>query len=245
MPISAHLLKRGYKLIDAGQLQSAEMVIDAVVRADPKNVTAWKAYLQIYQYRNDPDWLMDRILKNNELSEKDKADIRTYQDYLVQNLSEHKQSSGEANPPRAFCFGPTQETSVQDNTVIFELIDEYDYPARKIERENRKRIRQIYKYNIPQYVWQAIALLVLFYAGIRLLVLENVLGYLMMGVFIFGGIRWLRSLNDQKAPPPLDVTHAYSLDTENDLFIINKPVADEKVDKNNKDNSSRIRYLDK
>jgi len=125
------------------------------------------------------------------------------------------------------------------------LIDEYDYPARKIERENRKRIRQIYKYNIPQYVWQAIALLVLFYAGIRLLVLENVLGYLMMGVFIFGGIRWLRSLNDQKAPPPLDVTHAYSLDTENDLFIINKPVADEKVDKNNKDNSSRIRYLDK
>lgn len=245
MPISAHLLKRGYQLIDAGQLQNAEMVIDAVVRADPKNVTAWKAYLQIYQYRNDLEWLMERILKNNELSEKDRADILTYQDYLAQNLSECKQSSREANPPRALCFGPTQETSAQDDTVIFELIDEYDYPAHKIERENRKRARQIYKYNIPQYVWQAIALLALFYAGIRLLVLEYILGYLLMGAFIFGGISWLRNLNDHKAPPPFDITRAYSLETEKDLFIINKPVTNQKVDKNNKDTSSRIRYLDK
>ncbi len=90
MPISAHLLKRGYQLIDSGQLQNAEMVLDAVVRADPKNVMAWKAYLKIYQYRNDLDWLMERITKTTELSDKDKEDICAYKNFLIQGLSERK-----------------------------------------------------------------------------------------------------------------------------------------------------------
>jgi hypothetical protein len=245
MPISTHLLKRGYQLIDAGQLQNAEMVLDAVVRTDPKNVMAWKAYLQVYQYRDDLEWLMERIVKNNELSDKEKEDIRAYRDYLIQGQSEWKQSSDEANPRRTLCFESVQEAPAQDDTVIFELIDEFDYPARMIEREKRRRSRTIFKYNIPMYVWQAVTLLALFYAGVRLLVFGYIFGFLPMGVFIFGGIYWIRSINDRKTPPPLDVTRAYSLDTKNDLFIIDKPIIDAKVDKNKKDTSSRIRYLDK
>lgn len=36
MSISSHLLERAYQLIDANQLQNAEMVLDALVRVDPK-----------------------------------------------------------------------------------------------------------------------------------------------------------------------------------------------------------------
>ena len=43
MSISSHLLERAYQLIDANQLQNAEMVLDALVRVDPKNIPAWEA----------------------------------------------------------------------------------------------------------------------------------------------------------------------------------------------------------
>lgn len=243
MPISAHLLKRGYQLIDSGQLQNAEMVLDAVVRADPKNVMAWKAYLKIYQYRNDLDWLMERITKTTELSDKDKEDICAYKNYLIQGLSERKLTPNEGNPKRTLCFDQVHE-SLEADKIIFELIDEFDYPARQIEREKRKSSRKIFKYNIPYYVWQAIALFATFYAGIRLLVLESIFGYFLMGAFIFGGIYWTRSFNDRKAVPPLDISRAYSLETKNDLFIINKAEMPAKTDNHDNENKS-IRYLDK
>ena len=245
MPISAHLLERAYQLVDANQLQNAELVLDAVVRVDPKNVMAWKAYLQIYQDRNDLEWLMDRILKNKELSDKDKADIRAYHDYLIQVLNKCKQNTDEAKPRRIYSVKPEQEAPAQDGTIIFELIDEFDFPACKIEREKRKRPRQLFKYNIPLYVWQAVALLALFYAGIRLLVLGYLFGYLLMGVFIIGGVIWIRSINDHKTIAPINITRAYSLESENDLFIIDNPNVDARTDIINKDSSADIRYLDK
>lgn len=243
MPISAHLLKRGYQLIDLGQLQNAEMVLDAVVRADPKNVMAWKAYLKIYQYRNDLDWLMERITKTAELNDKDKEDICAYKNYLIQGLSERKLTPNEGNPKRTLCLDQVPE-SLEADRIIFELIDEFDYPARQIEREKRKSSRKIFKYNIPYYVWQAIALFATFYAGIRLLVLESIIGYFLMGAFIFGGIYWTRSFNDRKTVPPLDISRAYSLETKNDLFIINKSEMPAKTDNHDNENKS-IRYLDK
>jgi hypothetical protein len=243
MPISAHLLERAYQLIDANQLQNAELVLDAVVRVDPKNVTAWKAYLQIYKDHENLEWLMERILKNKELSDRDKADIRAYQDYLIQGLDNWKQN-GEANPRRMINYESEQILPVQDDAVIFELLDEFDYPARKIERARRKRSRQIFKYNIPTYIWQGAALLAIFYIGVRLLVLGYLFGYLMIGAFIVGGVLWLRNINDHKIIARINVTHAYSLESENELYIIDKPIMDPKLDKNNKHSSPRIRYLD-
>ncbi|MFH0959346.1 MAG: tetratricopeptide repeat protein, partial [Pseudomonadota bacterium] len=68
MPISSHLLERAYQLIKARQYENAELVLDAVVRVDPKNVEAWKTYLQIHRDVNDLYWLKERILKTKDLS---------------------------------------------------------------------------------------------------------------------------------------------------------------------------------
>jgi hypothetical protein len=38
MPATIHLLERAYQLINANQIQNAELVLDAVVRVDPKNL---------------------------------------------------------------------------------------------------------------------------------------------------------------------------------------------------------------
>ncbi len=244
MPISAHLLERAYQLIDANQLQNAELVLDAVVRVDPKNVLAWKAYLQVCQDDHDLEWLMERILKNRELSDKDKEEFRNYQNYLLQSLNGRKHGMEKIYPRSVDGIEPEQESTGLDGTVTFELIDEFDYPVRTIERVNtRRKPRQMFKYKIPGYVWEAAALLVLFYVGIRLLVLGYLFGYLVITAFIIGGGYWLKNLNASKTIIPSNITHAYSLESENDLFIIDKPVAEAKKDK--KTTTPRIRYLDK
>ncbi len=244
MSISAHLLERACQLIDANQLQNAELVLDAVVRVDPKNVMAWKVYLQICKNRNDLEWLMERILKNKELSGEDKEDIRDYQKCLLKGLVDFKQNRNESNSWRTQFIEHEQEILSQDDIVIFELIDQFEYPARKVEQVKRRKPRQFFKYNIPLYIWEAAALLAIFYAGVRLLVLGYVFGYLMMGAFVVGGVLWFRSINDHKIIAPTNVTRAYSLESENELFIIDKPVTNARVDNKNKDSSRGIRYLD-
>jgi hypothetical protein len=242
MTISDQLLERAYQLINANQPQNAELVLDAVVRVDPKNVTAWKAYLQIYQDRMDLEWLLERILKNKELSDTDKADICIYYDYLIQELGKCRQNTNEEHIRRPYNYELKERMLTQDDSVIFEVINEFDYPVSKIKQVRRRR--QLFKYNIPIYLWQAAALLAIFYISVRLLVLEYLFGYLLMGAFIVGGVLWVRSLNDHKTITPTKVTHAYSLESENKLFIIDKPIKDPKLNKNNKDLSPRIRYLD-
>lgn len=239
MPISAHLLERAYQLIDAGQLQNAELVLEAVVRVDPKNVMAWKAYLQICQEYNDLEWLMERILKSKDLCDNDKTEIYAFQNYLIQSLNRRKQSTDEGGPKRVYKVA----SPAQEDVVIFELLDEFEYPIRKTEQARRRKPRQLYKFSIPPYVWQAAALLVLFYTSVRMLVLGYLFGYLLIGVFVVGGVYWIRSINAHKPINSIDVTHAYSLESENELFIIDKPNANAKIDKN-KDLAPRIRYLD-
>ena len=87
MPVPIHLLERAYQLINANQIQNAELVLDAVVRVDPQNVEAWKTYLMIHQSQNDLDWLKERILKTKELSEVDKTKLINYYLYLTKQLN--------------------------------------------------------------------------------------------------------------------------------------------------------------
>ncbi|MBI5964010.1 MAG: hypothetical protein HY863_11080 [Chloroflexi bacterium] len=244
MSISTHLLERACQLIDANQLQNAELVLDAVVRVNPNNVMAWKVYLQICQSRNDLEWLMERILKNKELSNEEKEDIRDYQKCLLKGLTDFKQNINDAHSRSMLYIEPEQEPHSQDDMVMFELIDEFDYPARKTEQVKRRRPRQFFKYNIPLHVWEAAALLAIFYASVRLLVLGHSFGYLMMGAFVVGGLLWFGSINDHKVITPTNVTHAYSLESENELFIIDKPVVNAKADGRKKDSPRSIRYLD-
>ncbi|MDO8752758.1 MAG: hypothetical protein Q7J80_02600, partial [Anaerolineales bacterium] len=79
MSISSHLLKRACQLIEAQQYENAALVLDAVVRVDPRNVDAWKSYLQIHSDVNDLNWLKERILRSTDLCDADKKYILDYQ----------------------------------------------------------------------------------------------------------------------------------------------------------------------
>jgi hypothetical protein len=148
MPAPTHLLERAYQLINANQLQNAELVLDAVVRVDPQSVDAWKTYLLILQSQNDLDWLKERILKTKELSEIDKTRLLNY--YL--NLT--NQLNGVENyiaQPKSFSFPMYEEKEeivmVEESTNRFELIDVFDYPTKTVKTETRLRPRRRAIYN--------------------------------------------------------------------------------------------------
>jgi hypothetical protein len=223
MPISSHLLERAYQLIDANQIQNAELVLDAVVRVDPKNVDAWEAYLLIYQERNDLEWLMERILKTRELNDQDKEAIFAYQDYLIRRMGEKEQDTGEVEPPYTPVVEQDVEEVAEEGMVMFELIEEFNYPPREIEKVSRRKSKKKFVRQIPAPVWYAIALLALFYFGVRLLVLGYLFGYIMMIAFVIGGVFWLWSSGDHKSVASMDVERTYPHESKNELFIIDKP----------------------
>jgi len=145
MPASIHLLERAYQLIDANQLENAELVLDAVVRVEPRNAEAWKTYLQIHRNQNDLDWLKDRILKTKELSEADKTELVHYYLLLTQQLNGIEEAMAQAeifNPPLH-----DEPFSTEDTTIRFELLDVFDYPTKLIQKETKTRSRQRAIYN--------------------------------------------------------------------------------------------------
>jgi hypothetical protein len=142
MPASAHLLERAYQLINANQLENAELVLDAVVRVDPQNVKAWRTYLMIHQSQNDLDWLRDRILKASELNESDKNRLVDYYVHLTNRLNGTEEATFQGE---SFCAFPSHEVKGTDvtfetTTPQFELITSFDYPVRTVSRPQRREI---------------------------------------------------------------------------------------------------------
>ena len=147
MPLPIHLLERAYQLINANQLQNAELVLDAVVRVDPQNVEAWKTYLLIHQSQNDLDWLKERIIKTKELSEVDKTKLVNYYLYLTKQQYGAKKVIIQTDTFVPFLKEETEETTTTEETAIqFELIDVFDYPTKICRKEplTKPRRRAIY-----------------------------------------------------------------------------------------------------
>lgn len=244
MSISSHLLERAYQLIDANQLQNAEMVLDALVRVDPKNIPAWEAYLEIHQCCGDLEWGMERVLNIKELSIEEREEILAYQTYLMERTNKPEENEADVKINATVNIAPEQEIDSQEGAVMFELLGEYEYPVREIEQKKKRRPRKMFVYKLPDYVWHAIGLLLLFYISIKLLVLGYFFGYMLMGGFIVDGFFWLRSLNDQNTAMPLTITRAFTLESENELFIIDKPLAEKGENIKPAKVSTSIRYLD-
>jgi hypothetical protein len=148
MPLPIHLLERAYQLINANQIQNAELVLDAVVRVDPQNLEAWKTYLLIHQSQNDLDWLKERIIKTKELSEIDKTALVNYYHYLSK---QHNGAEQAVSPTGSFSSFPLEKTKeitpTQETSVQFELIDVFDYPTKIERKENSTRLRRRAIYN--------------------------------------------------------------------------------------------------
>jgi len=140
MPVPIHLLERAYQLINANQLQNAELVLDAVVRVDPQNADAWKTYLMIHQSQTDLDWLKERILKTKELSEANKTELINYYLHLTKQLNGAEEVSVRTNSFDLLLKEEKEETVMAEETTIqFELIDVFDYPTKPAKNEIRTR----------------------------------------------------------------------------------------------------------
>ena len=244
MPVFANLMERAYQLIKAGQYQNAELVLDAVVRVDPGNVMAWKAYLQVYQNRRDLDWLMERILKVRELSNSDKMELLAYYNRIVQGPSRVRQDIAEEFLIQIPSLQAEAEESEKGEKIVFELIEEFDYPARSVEPPAPKKERPVFTYPVPAYVWQGLGLVVVFYFAINLIVMKFLSGYFLMGLFLVGVVFWLKRLYDEKPAAPLNIRHTYSLEGEKKLTVIEKPAGKPQTDKQIK-KPARRRRLDK
>src|SRR5690348_15132331 len=138
MPISSHLLERAYQLINANQMQNAELVLDAVVRVDPKNIEAWIAYLEVHQDRSDLEWLKDRIARTREISDQDKNELLQYHAVLIEHLKKVEAGTARAHNVQSFSFKQIDEFSSKNEKVSFELLDVFDYPAAKLEPSTQR-----------------------------------------------------------------------------------------------------------
>jgi hypothetical protein len=148
MSFPVHLLERAYQLINANQLQNAELVLDAVVRVDPQNMEAWQTYLLIHKSQNDLDWLKERILKTKELNQMDKAQLINYYLYLTKQQNGTEQAMFQTDTFCPILPKETEEIATRDETTCqFELIDVFDYPTKITQKETRKRPRRRTIYN--------------------------------------------------------------------------------------------------
>ena len=222
MPISSHLLERARQLIDANQIQNAELVLDAVVRVDPQNVDAWKIYLQIHQDRSDLEWLKERILKTRELNEQDKVDILDYQYCLLQQLNKIEEGTTSPELPRVYNIMKKNEKQPQGDKALFELIDVFDYPALKSENVPPKKSNSGLINKPLSTANSALALIVLFYFAVRLLVLGYFFGYILLAIFITAGVFWLRKFGNQKSVIYTKPARTFYLESKTDLPIADK-----------------------
>jgi hypothetical protein len=224
MPVSSHLLERAYQLINANQMQNAELVLDAVVRVDPKNIEAWIAYMEVHQDRNDLEWLKDRILRTREISDQDKTELLQYHAVLVEHLKKIESGIVRANTNQDFSFRQMNELAVKSDKSSFELLDVFDYPTAKSEPMAAKPSRRRRWYGIDIYspVNQAVALLFIFFAAVRMFVSGYFLGYVLLAIFLAGCFYWLSNYKTHGTISYKEPARMYFMDVKNKLAITDK-----------------------
>lgn len=237
MAISSHLLERAHQLIDANQIESADLVLEAVVRVEPTNVDAWKIYFQIHQNLSDLEWLKDRVLRTRELSDQDKFTLVEYQNLLVRQLEEKITDIGCPEGFLPININFDAELPQQDDVTTFELMDVFDYPV-IVSIEKKREPRPARKWYFPELsvaTKYGLSLLFLFYCSIRLLVGGYFIGYILMAGFFSGGIFWIKSYGNQKSHPYIKPVKSFTLESKNNLSISPKTEpADKKAAKRKK-----------
>lgn len=239
MPISSHLLERAYQLIKARQYENAELVLDAVVRVDPRNVEAWKTYLQIHRDVNDLYWLKERILKTKDLSDTDKKYILDYQNYLIQQWAETKVYTVTEKYENTL---PSNDyDSEQGEPVTLELIDIYNYPEQKVEKIRTRKPRRRYSSVISAASGYAVILFALFLLGIRLLAIQPLLGYALLGIFVFGGMLWLQNYSVRMPVTFTGAARTFSLENKHEISIVDRSQGKLEEGKQNREKTKKVK----
>jgi hypothetical protein len=141
MHASTRLLEQARQMIDASQFQNAEMVLDALIRVAPENVEAWKAYLWVRQNQTGLDWVKDRALKTQELSEAGKREILDFYLYLAEQLDNDKMTRFHSDAS-ALDQRPAAEYVAEYPAVRFELLNTFDYSDRSSRRDAHSKPRR-------------------------------------------------------------------------------------------------------
>ncbi len=220
MPISSHLLERAHQLIKAKQYENAALVLDAVVRVDPKNVDAWKSYLQIQSDVCDLNWLKERISRTNELCDADKKNILDYQNYLIQQWTEKEEDDAAEKNENTLSY--LDDSHEQQEFVTLELVDIFDYPELVVEKTYKRKPRKRYTPRVSAASGHAILLLALLLLGIRLLALQHFLGYALLLIFVSGGVLWLEKYSIRLPATFINANRTYALEHTNKLTIVDK-----------------------
>ncbi len=245
MAISSHLLERAYQLINANQMQNAELVLDAVVRVDPQNIEAWIAYMEIHRDRNDLEWLKDRILRTREISDQDKSELLQYHAVLIEHLKMIENGTAKTGTNYNLNFKQPKETASKTDNISFELLDVFDYPLVKNEpvlkiKKRPNRRRPWGGINLLSPVNQGIALFFIFFAAVRLLVSGYLLGYGLLALFLAGSFYWLSNYKHPKSINLNDPARVYFLDSKDKVAITEKKIVDVKKKPKKK---SRVKIL--
>lgn len=130
-----HLLERAQQFINDEQLQSKEMLLDAVVRVEPQNVEAWKAYLQILWQPSRLEWVKERALKAQELSEDEKSEILDcylWQALQIRNMS----NAAQAQDTNSSAKTEREESALNSH---FEMVNLFGYSSNRISQNLRRK----------------------------------------------------------------------------------------------------------
>jgi len=167
----ANLLRKAYKNIDAGNVQSAIDALEILVCVEPINVEAWEAYMQICRTCEDLDFLCERVLQISGVTEMDRESIVEYYYFLRQKF-------------KACNFNLEQQ-----RTVTLELVDQFDFTITSqplFPGTSGVFIR--FKQGLTRLLGKIIVVpyLVLLLTGLSLLSTGNNFGYWVLVVFLLG-----------------------------------------------------------
>ena len=177
-----NLLHKAYENIDAGNVQSAQDILERLVQVDPSNIEAWEAYMQICETCEELDSLCERILQVPEIIGVNRESIFDYYYFLRRNFKSCDLK-----------FGPQRN-------VTLELMNQFSFSSinqslimdksNTLDRFQQSFIRLLGKVIFVPYI-------ILLLTGLTLLLTGNNFGYWMLIVLAPGIII---SLQKMKVP---------------------------------------------
>ena len=236
MSMTSHLLERVHKLVEVNQFDNARLVLDAVVRIEPENISAWLSYFQIYRNQNDLEWLKQRVINTIEISDENKQLLFEYHDYLLQYSYEStitEMNNGpigisstlpvlldEKNNSQGMLFYNSNMSVKETDAPTLELLDIFSYPVLNSLSTHDENLKTSIESTVkPPH--QAAFLLIVLFISIRLLAEGILIGQITLALFFIGAFYWLL-----KYAPTLNENNtqmrSYSFDNSYDLNLVNQ-----------------------
>lgn len=167
----AELIHQAYQYIEAGNIEHARAILEALLHTDPMNIEAWEACMQISETCEELDYYCEQVLQIPEINPTDRESILDYYYFLRQIL---RANSAKESTPKM---------------VTYELVDQFTFNLKDPQSGNSTDIAN--SLNLERSVaWlldKAIIVLhiVLLVTGLKLINLGNNFGYwIMMVLFI-------------------------------------------------------------